>query len=293
MKDTSTRMPIGITDTSYGVYGPRGRYDKIREDGYDCIDYQGFVNIETEFFGLADEDFARAIAEEREYIEARDLKVAQAHSPWRYPTKDADPEERSAWIAAMKKAIRGTHLLGATRFVVHPLIPYQDCPDRPDEVIAMNEEFFATLADYAKDYGVTVCMENMPFEQYPLSTVEATCALVDKLNRENLKVCLDTGHAAIFDADVAGAVRYVGDRLCAVHIHDNMGDTDSHLIPGDGVIDWDAFSHALGEIGFCGVVSIETSPKHGSFPKEQWHDREVLLSNIAKDIATKVKNSSK
>jgi sugar phosphate isomerase/epimerase len=188
----------------------------------------------------------------------------------------------------MKKAVFGTHVLGAHRFIVHPLMPYLDTDRAPEEVLSLNEAFFAELADYAKGYGVTVCVENLPFPSYPLTTVEQVCALVDKLDRDNLKVCLDTGHAAIFfGSDVGAAVRYIGDRLEAVHVHDNMGEQDEHLIPGDGIIDWDGFTSALKEIGFGGVMSLETSPKHGQHPESEWADREKNLVGIALSFAEK------
>ena len=186
------------------------------------------------------------------------------------------------------KSIFGTHVLGAHRFIVHPLMPYFDRADHPEEVLSLNEAFFAELADYAKQYDVNVCVENLPFPLYPLTTVEQVCAIVDKLDRENLKVCLDTGHAAIFfGSNVGDAVRYIGQRLEAVHIHDNMGKEDEHLIPGDGIIDWDGFAAALKDIGFSGVISLETSPKHTLNPECEWNEREENLYKIARTLADK------
>lgn len=283
------RLNIGITNTSYGVYGFEGAIERIGSQGYDHIDYQGFVDIETDFFNLPINEFTEELNRQKAFITSHGLTVSQAHAPWRTP-KDNDPEERIRWLAAMKKAIYGTSVLGAHRFIVHPLMPYFDTAEGADEVWQMNEEFIAQLADHAKTYGVMVCVENLPFPVYPLASVEAVCELVDKLERDNLKICLDTGHAAIFfGSDIAPAVRYIGKRLEAVHIHDNMGKEDEHLIPGDGIIDWDGFAAALKEIGFDKVVSLETSPKHTKHKKEEWEAREIALVNIAKDIATKAK----
>ncbi len=282
------RLKTGITNTSYGVYGFEGGIRKISSHGYDCIDYQGFVNIETEFFGLPLDEFEKVLREHRALIESVGLSVSQAHAPWRYPSQDATPEGRAMWLEAMKKAIYGTHVLGCSRFVVHPLMPYFDKGDHPEEVWALNEVFFANLADYAKEYGVTVCAENLPFPEYPLTTVEQVCEIVDKLDKDNLKVCLDTGHAAIFfGARVGDAVRYIGKRLEAVHIHDNMGKEDEHLIPGEGIVDWNDFAAALGEIGFDKVVSLETSAKHKLHTESEWDEKERELAEIAKEIAMK------
>ena len=281
------RLKIGITNTSYGVYGFEDAVDKISSHGYDCVDYQGFINIETDFFKLTDDEFKKELLSQKILLNSHGLEVSQAHAPWRTP-KDSDPDERKRWLLAMKKSIRGTHTLGCSRFIVHPLMPYMYTAEHADEVWTMNEEFFAELSDYAKDYDVTVCLENMPFQNFPISTAEHCVKMVDKLGKDNLKICLDTGHAAIFEgSNVAKAVKTIGHRLEALHIHDNMGKEDQHLIPGDGIINWDAFSEALKEIGFDKVVSLETSPKHSEHPKEKWEKRELMLVKIAENIARK------
>ena len=288
-KDKMNSLKIGITNTSYGVHGFDRSIEKISSHGYDCIDYQGFVNIETDFFNLPLDKFEKVLLEQKALFTSHRLDVSQAHAPWRYPKQDSTPEGRAMWCEAMKKAIYGTHVLGCPRFVVHPLMPYFDTADGADEVWELNLWFIGELADYAKQYGIKVCVENLPFPLYPLASVEAVCKLVDTLKRENLKVCLDTGHAAIFKgSDVGSAVRIIGSRLEAVHIHDNMGKEDEHLIPGDGIIDWDGFATALGDIGYDKVISLETSAKHSLYPEDVWNERELALADIARDIANKV-----
>ena len=284
-------LKTGITNTSYGLYSAERAIEKISEHGYDCIDYQGFVNVETDFFNLPLSEFEEELKKQRAFIENLGLTVSQAHAPWRHPVQDATPEGRAFWTEAMKKSIFGTHVLGCHRFVVHPLMPYYDTAEGAEEVWALNEAFVAELADYAAQYGVTVCVENLPFPKYPLTTVEQVCTLVDKVNRSNLKVCLDVGHAAIFyGADVGAAVRYIGNRLEAVHVHDNMGEQDEHLIPGDGIVDFDGFCAALKEIGFSGVISLETSAKNTGRPEAEWDSRERRLASIAKGFAEKASN---
>ena len=282
------RLKIGITNTSFNVYGADGRYAAIKRCGYDSIDFQEFANVYTDFFKLPEEEFIDEVKALRVKIEEYGLSVHQAHAPWvGGEPRDRTPEERALWLDAMKKALRGVSALGASMMVVHPLCPYNDSDKNADEVIALNEQFIADVADFAAEYGITVCLENLPFKQHPVSSVEAVCGIVDKLSRYNLKVCLDTGHAAIFNPDVAAAVRYIGDRLATLHIHDNMGDADSHLVPGDGIIDWERFTKALKEVGYKGVISLETSPKHGNFPTEQWGERETLLTEKAMNMAEK------
>ena len=65
------RLKIGITNTSYGVYGFEGAIERIGHQGYDCIDYQGFVDIESAFFKLPEEEFAAEISRQRALISLR------------------------------------------------------------------------------------------------------------------------------------------------------------------------------------------------------------------------------
>ena len=51
------------------------------------------------------------------------------------------------------------------------------------------------------------------------------------------------------------------DKIKVLHIHDNHGMNDEHLIPYMGVIDWKEFVLALKEIEFDGVFSMEAKLK--------------------------------
>ena len=278
------RLKIGITNSSYGVYEFKEAIKKIGEQGYDCIDYQGFVDIETEFFRLPEKEFMKVLAEQKALFSSHGLEVSQAHAPWRTP-KDGDPEERQKWLTAMKKAIRGTNALECHRFVVHPLFPYMETDEHPDEVWKMNEEVLATLADYAKEYGVTVCLENMPFENHPIHSTEQILALVRDVDHPNLKVCFDTGHANCTGENVANSVRLLGrDLLKIIHVHDNYGESDLHNAPYDGTVDWSEFIEALYEIGYGGVMNLEVKIPE-DLDEEQAREAELSLVKTAKLFA--------
>jgi sugar phosphate isomerase/epimerase len=54
---------------------------------------------------------------------------------------------------------------------------------------------------------------------------------------EDVGVCLDLGHAHMLGG-VAPAFEILKDHIRSTHVHDNGGDKDAHLWPGDGSIDW-------------------------------------------------------
>ncbi len=59
----------------------------------------------------------------------------------------------------------------------------------------------------------------------------------DHIKSEYLGFCYDSGHENFSREGIDCLSRY-GDRLFAVHLDDNFGDHDTHLLPFDGTVDW-------------------------------------------------------
>jgi sugar phosphate isomerase/epimerase len=79
---------------------------------------------------------------------------------------------------------------------------------------------------------------------------------------EALGLCLDTGHRHLH-GDVAGAIRRAGRALSTLHIHDNHGARDEHLLPLDGTIAWAPVLRALRETGHTGPFLYEVGGDAG------------------------------
>ena len=274
-------MKIGIISFYFNKYGVREGAKRMREHGYDCVDYQGFVNTETDFFGLGEREFERTLTEQRKMIESEGITVNQVHGPWRYPPRDLEAQDRADRFASMSKSIRGASYLGCDKMVVHPLMPYgADSDENPEKMREINYEFFARLAEVGKEYGVVVCYENMPFRKLPITSYKDVCDTVRMIDSKYFKVCLDVGHCLTLSHSPADAVRYIGKDLYAMHVHDNDGTADQHLIPGQGIGDFRELTRALYEIGYEGVYSLETHIKADSV--EEQLRREYELAALAK-----------
>lgn len=253
-------MRIAITDTQYTAkYGISEGFRLMKSHGYSAIDFQGFINTETALWQKSDSGFEAELKNTRKMLEDAGLFVCQTHAPWRWPARNATPEERRERFEKMHKALKGTKTLGAEFFVIHPIMPFENAPNQDaDEFWAVNAGFLGRVADYAKYYGITVCLENMPFENQCLSTPRQVLEFVEDMNHPNLKVCLDTGHCACLGVNPGDAVRLLGNEwLKCIHVHDNDGKQDRHQFPRTGVIDWDEFGKALREIGYQGLFSLE------------------------------------
>lgn len=106
--------------------------------------------------------------------------------------------------------------------------------------------------------GVMVAIENMfPVRMGGRSMTFHANQDLDEL--EGLPhLVLDTSHAAVAEHDPLEVRRRFGARLRHVHLSDNAGKGwDSHLPPGEGVLDLDTFCRELADDGYAGAVSLE------------------------------------
>lgn len=279
-------MKIGIGSTAYfGLHSTEKDYEKIKSHGYDCIDYQNFINTETELFDLSDEDFEKFLLREKGHADKAGVEIYQTHAPWRFPPQDATEEDRAERLEKMKKSIWGTSLLGCKHFVIHPIMPFgADQDPEPEKLIEMNYEFMNALLPTAKEYGVILCLENMPMTRLSLSRPVEILEFVKKINSDYMKVCIDTGHCSVFGESPADAVRLTGEYLKVLHVHDNNEHSDLHWLPYHGVIDWEDFNKALNDINYDGFVSIETNVSN-KLPPELKEYHQIGLAKIAKKLA--------
>ena len=113
------------------------------------------------------------------------------------------------------------------------------------------------LRAFANPLGVKLLVENLQGD------VTQPAHLVEILNTghfTDIGVCLDVGHAHLGDG-VASTLAELKDYIRSSHLHDNKGDKDSHLWPGDGTIGWDETWKGLREAPQtpAGVLEIHYS----------------------------------
>lgn len=259
-------MKIGMSFNPYGkTYGRYGKekFLKLKEHGYDAADYE-IANTDIDLYNISEEELRVKVGEERACAQAAGIVISQVHGPWCWPLRDTTEEGRAERLEKMKRAAVITALLGSQNLVIHPIMPYglEDLQcDKGQETWDLNVAFFSELVAFAKEYGVTICLENMPMIDFSIATPAKVLELVKTINQDNCKMCLDTGHTTLFpELSIGDEIRRLGSYLKVMHIHDNMGDRDSHLYPAQGVIDWDGFFEAINEVGYTGILSLETAP---------------------------------
>lgn len=126
--------------------------------------------------------------------------------------------------------------------------------ERLDENVKKLNEMAKFIRENSLD--VRLCLENLIRFFADIDTMNA---LIDRLDPEVFGICLDTGHLNLAeDNDQRNFILKAGDRLHALHIADNEGRGDQHMMPyGRGIVDFDAVVKALREINYEGLFNLE------------------------------------
>lgn len=286
---------LKISTGSGENYGEKGSYESfkhLKEIGYNAVDYQTFCcEPATKIYTLNDKDFENFVKMDCAFAKEIGLEIIQTHGPW--PFDDTKPELYASKFEAMIKSIKGTAIIGAKYVVMHPLMPsgWNSSPNNTEEV-KQNIEYFKKLEPYAREYGVKIAIENMPGLSTRCTSVKELADCVDAVDSEYFVACYDTGHGNCsgkrFNSKekVGDAIRLLGNRLGCLHIHDNDGLDDQHMLPFNGTIDWEDFIRALREIKYQGTINFECCAHN--FPQKIKSDMEKIYFETAKYFATKV-----
>ena len=259
---------------------------RLAELGFDCIDFQMGIT-ETKLYSMTDEELIEFTSNEKKLAAEAGISINQAHGPWRWPPRDLTAEDRAERMEKMKRSIYIAHLLGCPNWIVHPIMPF-GIEDLDTENAAktweMNVEFMTELLKTAEEYDVTICLENMPMTKFSIATPEKILEFVRLMNSDHFKICLDTGHVAVFkNLSIGEEVRRLGKYIATLHVHDNDGTRDQHLFPCFGKLDWKEFVTALREVGFDGTFSLETAPPT-TLSTPTYEKFLIALQGLANDI---------
>lgn len=114
-------------------------------------------------------------------------------------------------------------------------------------------EVWSSVADYAKEKGVNIAVEPINrYESYVCNTAENVLELIEKTEKDNLFLHLDTFHMNIEENNFRDPILLANQKLKHIHV------TESHRgMLGEGTVNWNQFFDALKEINFEGNLVLE------------------------------------
>lgn len=209
-------------------------------------------------------DWREWIEHVRTYSDSIGIKFRQTHGQTLSGMQWDDPTYADAEYVWAKNydCIEMTRILGADWMVMHPTnLPHDPLYSRKKAREA-NLRYLAPYIEAAKKAGIGIAVENMvdfggKRRRYCGGDPEELIELVDTIHDPAVGICIDTGHANVSGIHVGSFIRMAGSRLKATHIDDNNRDSDTHLPPFMGSVDWVDTMKALKEINYQGDFSFE------------------------------------
>ena len=177
---------------------------------------------------------------------------------------------RAAALEEIRESLHFARTIGASIVVVHPAPGIVGMPEgkwsreeyppkREAGAMAKQEEFLVRavkdLADYAPD--ILLCLENLVYPHEIYRSPEDMAELIRRVNRSNVGVTFDVGHAIVCGHKPADFLNLLQDAIFHVHLHDNDGVIDQHLPLGKGSIDYVDVIQSLKHMAYDGVVNLE------------------------------------
>lgn len=153
----------------------------------------------------------------------------------------------------------------------------------PEErIFSRRLEALRNIAGYAKGGATVLCLENTAL---PGSReINELLDIIKAAGCENTGICLDTGHANISGVNPSDFIMESGGYLKALHIDDNMGKTDDHILPyAKGTVCWPDVLKSLHRIGYEGLFNFEV-PGEISCPMPVRLNKLDYIRNLAETM---------
>ena len=245
--------------SSANILGEERAIYELAKAGFDAWDFSMFEMARIDWstykvmpstHPLSGNDYVAFAKKLRKIGEDNGIYCNQSHAPF--------PSLVPGIRDLLKRAIECTAIAGGEHCIIHP-----DNHRSAEE----NAEMYFELLPFAKECGVKIATENMwNWDGNNNHATPAACshhddflAHIKAVNDPNFVACLDIGHAEMkgLDTSAKQMILTLGDKLEALHIHDNDKWHDSHRSPFSMDINWEEVVGALKQINYKGVFTLE------------------------------------
>lgn len=194
------------------------------------------------------------------------------------------------WIESIRKEIELCSKYNIPIAIYHATIGNPNCKVISPSEFALNS--FLNLAKYAENLGVKLALENLDN-----NSIEHFRFLLDNVKMDNVGFCYDAGHHNLYAKDL-DLLELYGNRLMAVHLHDNLGDyqfgddytRDLHYIPFDGNVDYDRVISGLKKANYKNVIMLELHKRSRGLPKLYENMSNLEYLKKCKQTAEKIRD---
>lgn len=239
----------------------------------DAIKKAGFKNVFIEWYN---EDWEINQEEQLRYAREKGLNVIFAHLGYQN-INELWIEDETNIVARYKNDIKVCKNNNIPMVVMH-ITSHSKAPKWGSTGL----ERLKQICDYAKSLNIKVAFENTKIKGY-LDYV------IDNIKNDNVGICFDSGHChAHFNDDFD--FNKFKNRVFAIHLHDNDGKDDLHLLPFEGTLDWNNTIQKLKECNYEGPITLEIH-HHRDYVNmdiDDFYKKGYEIANKIKDMFEKI-----
>lgn len=209
----------------------------------------------------------KTIEELKKEFKHYNISVKSIHMPTNgVDISSLEEYDRVKSVREIEKAIITAMKLNSKLVVIHP---GGKCNSIIDRETRMNKciTSLTEIVEFGSQWGIKVALENTLPGRLGDHWSEIQ-HILETISSKYLGICLDTGHYLLNqESTEKGTLRLDKEpidwkkNLLHIHIHDNDGKTDLHLLPEEGCFPWNQLLSCLKNIQYQGYLIIE--------PKEQ------------------------
>ena len=247
-------MKLSIWSSYYMELSPEETVDRFCPNGIFCSELSDEHGLQLL---SRSEDVIKTGTEFASFLKSRNFEISQGHL-WLKIKLCADE-------TALTKLYRWIDLyeaIGIKNMVLHCDNLVGTTLSR-QEKIEQNIEKLRLLADYIKEKNITVCLENLrPHGPQDMDLIDKTAGdllyIIERVGSPRFGICLDTGHLNLTVKNQREFILKAGKQLKALHIADNEGVTDQHMMPfTKGKVNFVEVVQALREVAYDGMFNLE------------------------------------
>jgi len=250
------------------------------------LGYQGVEIWGGRPHAYCDDVSEQEAAELRKLIDSNGMEIsAFIPAQFRYPTCLCSPNEkvRTDSVEYIKKSILASLRLGCDKVSLCPghTLYGQGYGNGMKQLTSSLDE----LVEFASGKNVSLLLE--PAHRYEsdlIITIEDGVRLINDQGYDNLGIVMDTGHCYVNKEPLGDCVSLLKDIPFHIHLDDNFGKSDDHLVPGEGSICFIPFLNALNESGYDGYLTFELGWGYTADPDAAAYQSKKALESIEREM---------
>jgi len=228
---------IGI----YDCFGYGLGYDVSFEERYKLIKNAGFECVMlwwSDKFGRGD-----GYQKDVEYARNAGLSIDNIHAPVHEQNfLSLDNLDGESVLQNYLQCVKDCFEYNIPTMVVH-------LPDDQYPINDLGLKRLGIIIGEAEKYDIKIAFEN-------LNNIQNLAYVLNSFRSENVGFCYDCCHHVNYAPNVDLIAQY-GNRLMALHLHDNGGKHNQHQLPLDGNIDWTIIMKNIYLSGYKGATTLE------------------------------------